>query len=199
MKKFLTIATLVSFSAGLSIQAQQIQVESVQVKGIESSTQPTPQFEAGNVKGKNVPSPRDWLEVEVEFEAKASERGAVIPELLFRYYVAIQAEDGSTKVLTGDVNHVNIVSGEKYFSAVYVSPPSLGAITGDYRRFQEASIKAVAVEVFYNGVSKGGETSGGPTGRWWEALQPQPGVLGREKTPFALLWIDRYADVKATN
>ncbi len=198
MKRILTIATVVTFATLLSARAQQVQVESVKVNGIEAATQPTPQFEAGNVKGKSVPSPRDWLEVEVEFEAKANERNAVIPELLFRYYVAIEAVDGSTKVLTGDVNHVNIASGEKYYSSVYISPMTLGTITGDYRRFQQSAVKAVAVEIFHNGVSKGGETQGGPSGRWWEATQTQAGVMGKEKTPFALLWIDRYADVKVT-
>ncbi len=199
MKRLSILAAFLVFSSLISAHAQQVQVESVDVKSVKFDTQPTPQFEAGNVKTKNIPNPKDWLEVEVEFEAKANQREAVIPEMLFRYYVAIEAADGSTKLLTGDVNHVNVVSGEEYFSAVYISPMTLGTITGDFRRFQTGAVKAVAVEVFFNGVSKGGANEGGPSGRWWEQLQSQPGVLGREKTPFALLWIDRYADVKQGN
>ena len=199
MKKILTIAISTTFASLLAVQAQQVQVESVDVKGIEVEVQQTPQFEAGNVSSKSVPSPREWLEVEVEFEAKANERDAIVPELLFRYYIAIQAEDGSTKVLTGDVNHVNVVSGEEYYSAVYVSPMTLGTITGNIRGFQAGAVKAVAVEIFFNGISKGGDSKDGPGGRWWEQTATQPGVLGREKTPFGLLWIDRYADVKTAN
>lgn len=199
MKRISLIAFAITASTVVFAQAQQVQVESIDVKGIAFDTQPTPQFDAGNVKSKNVPNPKDWLEVEVEFEAKANARDAVIPELLFRYYVAVQAADGSTKVLTGDVNHVNVVSGEEYFSAVYVSPMTLGTITGDFRRFQSGSVKAVAVEVFFNGVSKGGQSEGGPSGRWWESMQSQSGVMSREETPFGLLWIDRYADVKKAN
>lgn len=197
MNKILTIAFGAVLLSSMAAQAQQVQVDSVDVKGISADTQPTPEFQAQNVKSKSVPSPRDWLEVEVEFEAKANERGATIPELLFRYYIAIQDEEGQTQLLTGDVNHVNIVSGEKYYSAVYVSPMTLGTITGNYRKFQTSSIKAVAVEVFFNGISKGGDSQGGPGGRWWETMTSRPGVLSRERTPFSLLWIDRYADVKA--
>lgn len=198
MKKSWIIAIAISLGTAIAAHAQQVQVEKVDVKSINYDTQPTPQFQAGNVKSKNVPNPKDWLEVEVEFEVAAGQRNAVVPELLFRYYVAITAEDGSTKVLTGDVTHVNMVAGEEYFSAVYVAPMTLGTITGDFRRFQSGAVKAVAVEVFHNGVSKGGQSQGA-TGRWWETLAPQAGVLGREKTPFALLWIDRYADVKTAN
>ncbi|MCB1232006.1 MAG: hypothetical protein KDN19_17185 [Verrucomicrobiae bacterium] len=196
MKRLSILAITLFTVTVLSAQAQQVQVEKVDVKDIKFDTQPTPQFQAGNVKSKNIPNPKDWLEVEVEFEAKANEREAVIPELLFRYYVAIEAKDKSTKVLTGDVTHVSVVSGEEYYSAVYIAPQTLGTITGDFRRFQTGAVKAVAVEVFFNGVSKGGQSSG-PSGRWWEAGQTQAGVLSREKTPFALLWIDRYAEVKS--
>lgn len=199
MKKLLTIAIGFGLAALEPVLGQQIQVDTVTVNSLKYDTQPTPQFEAGNVKSKDVPNPKDWLEVEVEFEARASERNAVIPELLFRYYVAVKAQDGSTKVLTGDVTHVNMVGGERYYSAVYVSPITLGKVTGDYRRFQLGAIAAVAVEVFYNGVSKGGKSEGGPAGRWWEQTQTEPGVLAKDKTPFALLWTDRYADFKATN
>ena len=50
--------------------------------------------------------------------------------------------------------------------------------------------------MLHNGVVVGGDTTGGPKGKWWESMQVQPGVLTKGKTPFALLWIDRYADVK---
>ncbi|MCB1233771.1 MAG: hypothetical protein KDM91_01710 [Verrucomicrobiae bacterium] len=175
---------------------QQVQVKKVDVKKVEVKVQKTPNFQAGDVDGKKVPNPRDWLEVEVEFEADAAPRDEVVPTLLFRYYVAIQDKDGNTKVLTGDVNHINVIPGEEMYSAVYVAPATLGKITGDFRRFSEGAIKSVAVEVFYNGVSVGGESTAG-SGRWWEQLNPEPGVLAKNKTPFAILWLDRYADIQA--
>jgi hypothetical protein len=79
---------------------------------------------------------------------------------------------------------------------IYVSPTTLGAITGDYRNFQKSAINAVAVEVSYNGRVIDTKSEG-PQSRWWETLSAEQGILQKGKTPFALLWIDRYADVKA--
>jgi len=184
------------------LKAQQIvQIkpgDGVDVETPEVEAQKPPSFDADGPKPKNIKSPRDWLEIEVEFEPKDVEpRDAVIPKLLFRYYVAIRSDEG-TKVLTGDVTHVNVVAGEKIYSAAYISPMTLGKITGDYRRFQTSAVRGVGVEVFYNGVSAAGTTTGG-AGRAWETLAPEPGVIGEHDSPFALLWIDRYADVEVSS
>lgn len=194
---FLAAAIL---APGTLLAQQMVQVKpgtGIEVKTPEVQTQPTPEFEAGNVKTKSVKSPRDWLEVEVEFEPKGVEpRDGVLSKLLFRYYVAIRTEEG-TKVLTGDVTHVNLMAGEKTYSSAYVSPSVLGKITGDYRRFQMSAVQGVGVEVFYNGVSVGGTSTAG--GRFWETLAPEPGVIGKNESPFALLWIDRYADIEVSS
>jgi hypothetical protein len=200
MKKTLFVITTLAFGLQLRTDAQQVvQVESISVSKLEFKTQPTPQFGAGNVEARKIPRPREWVEVEAEFRIKANERDAVVPELLFRYHVAVRDKEGKTKVLTGDVTHVNMVAGDDCYSAMYISPTTMGKITGDFKRVQASSILAVAVEVFHNGVSKGGKSEGGAAGRWWEGGLPvEQGVLGKEKTPFALLWIDRYAEVKST-
>jgi len=178
-----------------SLEAQQqVQVAGDMDMKVEYQTQQTPDFQAGNVKGKKIPNPRDWLEIEVMFKPKTNPREAVIPKLMFKYYVAIQAEGGQTQVITGDVAHINVLGEEEHFSVAYVSPATLGKITGDPKRFQEGAIKGVAVEVFHNGISKGGASNGGPGGRWWESMAVSPGVLAKNKTPFQFLWIDRYAD-----
>lgn len=179
----------------LAYAQEQVQVGDVKVK-IEYDTQPTPNFGDAGTKGKRVSNPKDWLEIEVEFEADARPRDGVIPELMFRYHVAIQSAGGETQLLSGDVSHVNVIAGEKSYSVAYVSPATLGTITGDFRKFQPSAIKAVAVEVMYNGVLKGGDSTSG-SGRWWEQMAGKQGVLSKDKTPFALLWIDRYADLKA--
>jgi len=197
----------------------QVQVGKVDVK-IEFDTQKTPEFQAGGVNSKKIPSPRDWLEIEVEFDVDARPRDAVIPKLMFKYYVAIQSKEGTPQLLTGEVGHINVVAGEVQskegtpqlltgevghinvvagedsFSSAYVSPSSLGKITGDFRRFQASSVIAVAVAVFHNGELKGGASVGKGNGKWWEQMSGSPGVLGKAETPFALLWLDRYSDVE---
>jgi len=145
------------------------------------------------VKGKNVPNPRDWLELEYEFEV-AGDPKVVIKELLFRYYVAFKTATG-TKLVSGDVKHVNVVPGEKTYTVAYVSPSTLGEVTGEYRNFQPSGVAGAGVEVYYNGVIVGREsTESGSKATFWDVLSPQPGVLSKLDTPFALLWIDRYAE-----
>lgn len=194
MKPLVAAVALLTLS-GTVIHAQQAPVQlkmgDVKVQQPAVDTQKTPNFQAGDVKVKDIPNPRDWLEIEVEFEVDGPRNG-VIKELMFRYYVALTDANNQTKTLTGDVKHINVLCGEKLFSAAYVAPNTLGEITGDFRRFQMGAVKGVGLEVIYNGVVVGGVSTAG--GKFWESLAPQPGVLGKTKTPFELLWIDRYAE-----
>lgn len=174
-------------------QQLQLKMGDVNVKDPAVEVQKTPNFQAGDVKSKNVPNPRDWLEIEVEFEVKGP-RDTVVKDLLFRYYVGFRDTTGSPRVLSGDVKHINVVTGESTYSVAYVPPSTLGEITGDFRRFQPNAVEAVGVEVYYNGVIVGGVSTKG--GKFWESVSPQQNtVLGKADTPFALLWIDRYAEV----
>ena len=80
---------------------------------------------------------------------------------------------------------------------VYVNPNTLGEITGDFRRFQDSAVQAMGVEVIYNGVIVGGDsTQSGSRAKFWQATGTQPGLLSKPDTPFALLWIDRYAETE---
>ncbi|NNE94138.1 MAG: hypothetical protein HKN23_21025 [Verrucomicrobiales bacterium] len=202
-KKRLVIAALIAplvGVVGLVIYAQQqVQVQpgkGIAVKGIEIEVQQTPEFQAANVRGKKIDNPRDWVEIEVEFDVDGvNPRDAVIPELIFRYYVGIRDQQNQAVVLTGDVVHVNVVGGESYYSAAYVAPSTLGKFTGDFKRFEAGKVQAVGVEIYYNGVLVGGGLEK-VNAKFWEQIAPQPGVLSRQDTPFSLLWIDRYADEK---
>ncbi|MCB1091494.1 MAG: hypothetical protein KDL87_08180 [Verrucomicrobiae bacterium] len=192
MKKLLLSAVIFGFLAAGAAQAQQVQVK-VEIKKIEVSSQKTPNFQAGDVSNKNVPKPKEWLEAEVSFGLESAPRGAVVPELDFRYYVAVRGSEGA-KYLTGDVKHVNLVPDRELFSVAYVSPATIGKITGEYNRVSANDI-LVAVEVSYQGRIVAESSSGGPDG-WWRGQATEPGVLAKNKTPFALLWLDRYPDVE---
>ncbi|MDB2496252.1 hypothetical protein N9X25_03815 [Verrucomicrobiales bacterium] len=198
MKKLVTIFAAFGLFAAV-VQAQNLQLgpNSVDVKKVEVEVQKTPQFQAGGVNNKNIPNPRDWLEVEVEFEVDArAPDNAVVGELLFRYYIGFKDQRGTGRTITGDVKHKNVMIGEETYSAVYVSPDTLGEITGEYSNFQSSDVAAVGVEIFYNGVLVGGYSSlSGTKAKFWEATGTGPGILSKHETPFALLWIDRYADV----
>lgn len=179
------------------VEAQiQIAVGDAKVDGFEVEVQQTPSFSADGVKGKNIPNPRDWLELEVEFEVKGP-KDVVIPELLFRYYVGFKDQAGQARTLTGDVTHTNVLFNETYFSAAYVAPSKLGELTGDFRKFQKSSMSAYGVEIYYNGVIVGGFSSlSGSSAKFWTVTGTEAGVQAKGDTPFALLWIDRYAESK---
>ncbi|MDF1739510.1 MAG: hypothetical protein P1U86_10160 [Verrucomicrobiales bacterium] len=194
MKSLLTLLTLIGVLGFSTTGMSQIQlaVGDIKVDEPEVEAQPTPQFQAGGVKNKNVPNPREWLELEVKFEVKGDEDD-IVPELLFRYYVGFRDQSGSPRILTGDVKHINVVPGDEYYSSAYVSPSTLGEITGDFKKFQPSSVIAQGVEVYYNGVIIGGASSmSGSKAKFWQA-GTVAGVLSKDETPFALLWIDRYA------
>ena len=99
-------------------------------------------------------------------------------------------------MMTGDVTHVNVATGEDIFSCVYLPPAVVDLAKGKDSKVSTSDILAVGVAIFVNGVEIAREGKGQNAG-WW--LQPgslvsQPGVLPKGKTPFALLWIDRHAD-----
>lgn len=175
--------------------AQQVQVGDIKIKNLSVEIQQTPEFRPGNVKDKRVPKPRDWLEVEVEFEVDTNPRDGFAPALMFRYYIAIQGADGKPRTLRGDVTHVNVPGSTSLYSVVYVSPATLAKVTGKYTGFTESSIVGIGVAIYHDGVAKTGEASKLPNGWWTNAnVQTEPGVLKKKNTPFALLWLDRYAD-----
>ena len=176
---------------------QNVRIGDVDIKKLTVEIQQTPEFQAGNVKGKNVPRPRDWLEVEVEFDVETAPRDSAAPAIMFRYYVAIQDAEGKARTLRGDVTHVNVPGGEKMYSAVYVSPATLATVTGKISGFSESDILGIGVAIYVDGIAKTGDALKLKNG-WWTAdnVQTEPGVLSRKDTPFALLWIDRYADEK---
>lgn len=168
----------------------------VKVKDIAIEVQTTPQITADLVKEKRIDRPREWFEIEVEFEAdvRGAKKNAVLNELTFRYYVGFVDQNRKPVVLSGDCTHVNVLLGEKTYSAMYITPSLIGKLTGDYRKASDSSIVASGVEVYYNGVLVGGKSD---KGKFWEGKAiTQNSILSRDKTPFGMLWIDRYPEIK---
>jgi hypothetical protein len=196
------IASSLIFGDSVKGQQQFIQVSpgDIKIESIELEVQKTPSFQAGDVTIKKVDRPREWLELELEFEAKArAPKDAVLGELTFRYYVGVV--DVATKqpvVLTGDVTHINIIVGEKYNSAMYVPPSTMGKLTGNFRNVDKNAVLAYGVEVLYNAQMVGlwSNTGTGQKARFWDGKPVTPGVMSRETTPFGILWIDRYPEIK---
>jgi hypothetical protein len=184
----------------------------IDFKDIKIQVQKTPDFSLkGGTKDKRV-SPKDWIEIEPEFKTLRSpsdKKAEVIPELTFKYYVYLNGSvKDNARILTAEVIHTNVPIDEVLHSVVYISPSAILRVTGKPEG-NVGLVSAYGVEV-----SKGGEIVGfysqlGATkmnnpndakAKWWEAKsapQMEPALLSKPQTPFAPLWGDFHADVKA--
>lgn len=184
----------------------------VEIKDIKIAVQKTPDFAMkGSTTDKRWKA-KDWLEIEPEFKTLRSptdKKAEVIPELTFKYYVFLNSSSKeNARILTAEVVHTNVPIDEVTHSVVYISPSSILRVTGKPEG-NMTLVSAYAVEV-----TKGGEVVGffskmggssydnpaDPKGKWWEnkaAPQQEPALLSKPNTPFAPLWGDFHADVKA--
>ena len=202
MKSLIYACSLIILLTALSTDAsaQSFKAKDAKINKVEIEIQQTPQFQAGNVKDKKIPRPRDWVEVEVEFEISDKViKGDFVEAVMLRYYIAVQGEDNAY-VMTGDVTHVNVPTGEDVFSCVYLPPAVIDLAKGKDSKINTSDIRAVGVSIFVNGVELMRDSVGMNAG-WWEAPSQavsMPGVLPKSKTPFSLLWIDRHLDEQKT-
>lgn len=214
MKKFialfpaaiLSIGSLVFIPVTASAQAPAAKKETlVKVAKVSVDTQKTPQFNVPNVKDKRF-IPKDWLEIEVDCEAKLSKdeknkEMKAYAEVTFKYYAYLSgnADAKKNRVLTGEIAHVNVPIGEKIHSVMYVSPSAILKITEGKGAVTQALIKAWGVSIWINGEEVGRETS--EAGKeWWTnaSLPPQEAaLLDKTRTPFAPLWHDYHLEVRS--
>jgi len=181
-------------------------------KDIKVTVQKTPDFTLkGGTTDKRV-RPKDWIEIEPEFKTEKpadAKKSEVIPELTFKYFVYLNGSvKENARILTAEVTHTNLPIDEINHSVVYISPSTIFRVTGKPEG-NASLVVAYAVEV-----TKGGEVVGffskfggstvtdpsDPKGKWWEqktAPAQDPALLSKPQSPFAPLWGDYYADVKA--
>jgi hypothetical protein len=187
------------FVAGLvlagSVSARaQVQVKSVKVDKPDINMLKTPEFDVGGTLVKDTPRRREWLEIDVKFEVEGQSASGYIDSLLFKYYVVL--DDDKKTMLVMDVTHVNVPMGEELWSSAYVSPSSLDKLLGK-EKGNERSVEGYAVEILYQGQAVGGKADPSPSTRWWQSRPATPGLLlSKDKTPFAPLWWDRYAEIQ---
>lgn len=193
-------------AAGLGVsttQAQDAKAEKlVDLKEPLIQAQSTPDIKAAFVKEKRW-KPKEWLEFEVPFIA-AAPRGAATAittydQLTFKYYLFLDNPDKKKqRILTAEVNHVNVPIGEGMASVVYLSPSAVQRLTGS-PRVNANAVTLWAVEVTREGKTVGFLSKDGK--KWWEspsAPATEPAVLkNKMETPFAPLWGDFHAEVQS--
>ncbi|MGI8605444.1 MAG: Amuc_1102 family pilus-like protein [Verrucomicrobiales bacterium] len=172
----------------------------IDVKEPSIQIQQTPDFTVKGVTNKRW-KPKEWLEIEVPFEAKApaTKRDVkVYDALTFKYYLYVNTPDAKArKILTAELAHINIPVGEPMASVVYLPPAAITGLTGGGRAAPNL-ISMWGVEVFNGTQLVGFLTSTGK--EWWKVnnAPPQtPGMLlNKSETPFAPLWFDYHATLQ---
>jgi hypothetical protein len=160
---------------------------------------PSPEFSGGKQKSFK---PKDWLEVEakINVQLKPEPPSKTAPEVIVKWYIAVKnpEKSGTYFLLSKTVTHINVPLNEDVFSSVYLSPASIMRLTGSSKGGKNA-VEYVGFEVLVNGEVKASDTNKGEVG-WWKspklsATETVP-LLAKYETPFAVMWWDRYAEVK---
>jgi hypothetical protein len=203
---FRSLLVTAAVAVGLGVSsapAQDAKMEKlVDLKEPSIQAQSTPDIKAAYVKEKRW-KPKDWLEFEIPFIATAP-RGApsaltTYDQLTFKYYLFLDNPDKKKqRILTADVNHVNVPLNEGLASVVYLSPSAVLRLTGN-NRVAPGAVTLWAVEVSREGKVIGFLSKDGK--KWWESPSAPPteaGVLkNKMETPFAPLWGDYHAEVQS--
>ncbi|MDB6134473.1 MAG: hypothetical protein JWM59_2716 [Verrucomicrobiales bacterium] len=185
----------------------------IEFKDIKIAVQKTPDFTLkGGTTDKRFRA-KDWIEIEPEFRAIAPKNAdknlKVISDVVFKYYVFLSGPGSADrKILTGEVTHTNISFGEVSHSVVYVTPSTILRVAGKPEGSPQL-VTGCAVEATVNGEIVGFYSKLGgaatdkvsPESKWWEkgtAPKQEADLLNKAQSPFAPLWADYYADIKAT-
>ena len=182
--KLLSLSVFAALISSLPAHAQvPVGPGSVKLGKVQPAIVKTPVY---SITGSDKRStPREWLEVEVEFETVPE----MIDELTFKYTIFVEK-----KLLDGEVTHVDIPKGREHFSVVYVAPRTLERLTGG-KPLTAGSIENVWVEV-----SRQGQRLAAPVSHRPGAIPNAPRltgmVLNKSQTPFAPLYYDRYEAIK---
>ena len=154
-----------------------------------------PQAKRPRIVGPGEP-PAVWLEVETEFDAFQE-----FPELTFKYSLVLTGKQG-TKLLEGEVVHVDVAPGRERHSVMYIAPKTLNRLS-DNKAFSLSNIYGVYVEVSSGGqLVAFGQKSSKATyenfakGREQLTDKLTDVFLNKSQTPFAPLFFDYHEAIK---
>lgn len=140
-----------------------------------------------------------WLEVETDFDSTED-----FPELTLKYGVLVALPGRPTKLIEGEVTHVDVAKGKERHSVMYISPKTLTKLS-EGKVFMPNHIKAAWVEVV-----AAGETVGAGMLKTSQVTYDQiqkgkdqlekvsDALLNKQQTPFAPLFVDYFEATKAS-
>ena len=204
MKTIPSIISVLALSTGLYAE----EPHSAKIVNIEAKLQPTPDYQAKGPSSKKV-EVRDWIEIEAEVLVHTSDPSGYIPELKVNWYAAVKdkvkkkttGHEFSVKLM-GDSTYKNISTknGKVYLSA-YIEPRVLERYLGD-SHIRLSDFTAFAMTLSGEGLKVDEKTKQVPFmstvktgGAWWDNWKYDylvESIRSKSKTPFSMMWIDRY-------
>jgi hypothetical protein len=175
-------ALLLLLPLTLSAQTREFQLTKINKNLISS-----PQFSYSGAEQFQTNQQNRWLEVEVEFAAGPEHTD----ELTFKYFILVNGQ-----LLTGEVTHVNVLSGRDNRTVIYVSPKVLLRFNGN-KPVSPTSVQNIAVQIVQKGAVKDEMSLVRAPAQWFASVPPLAGfLLNKNETPFAPLYWDRYEQIK---
>ncbi|MDX1680387.1 MAG: Amuc_1102 family pilus-like protein [Akkermansiaceae bacterium] len=204
-----TLITSTAIAAILCTAASGEILHNVSIDDIELEVQPTPQYDVAGVKDKRFDL-RQWIEIEIKLDVQTLERAnpsGFIPELKIQWYAIMidkfeKNKGKEPKVLTGETTLININARDGVaYAAAYISPDTIERLTGKDRA-NENDLKAIAVIVSGDDLKPNPgmlRVTAEEQSKWWssgkyDTLEGK--ITPKSKSPFALLWMDRYPTEK---
>lgn len=149
------------------------------------------------------PAPNEskfWIEFEVDFECAED-----FPELTLKYGMLIALPGKATRLVEGEVVHVEVTKGKDRHSVMYISPRSLSKLAEGKPFNLQTSVKAQWVEFHAQGelVGLAFKSAAGLNDKQVmsgkDALEKVPDALiHKNATPFAPLFTDYFENFKPT-
>jgi hypothetical protein len=184
----LAIVCLLGLETAALAQAQGTAAGAFQVTKITKNLITNPQFTYTGAQQYTANQREPWLEVEVEFTSTAE----FTDDLTLKYFILING-----KVLSGEVNHINVAAGKGHRSVMYVPPLVLTRFNAN-RPVTPTSVPNIAVQLVQQGAVRDEASLTRAPAQWYAALPQIPGLLlNKNETPFGPLYWDRYEQIKA--
>ena len=200
MKALLPIIPVMALITGLQAEVKNETgpYHAVQIANIEAKFHDTAQFQVKGLENKDQ-DVRQWVEIEAELDIITNKTGGLSPtldELKVNWHAMVKDKvtkkdkkvDLSVKLMgVSTYKNVRLEDGKLYLNA-FIEPDTLERYFGD-GRIRPNDFK-FAVTLHGEGIRVFGDQSDA----WnnWQGKYLDEAIVAKSKTPFALLWLDRY-------
>lgn len=197
--KVLFATLLFAIATTSSIWSQNADEVKIDIKGVKTQGLQSPEFNINSAGALKRWKAKEWLEVDIEFDAKlapsAGGRDGVLEAAQVNLYVALQAtdENGKRYVAKASQNFVNISADDESHVLFFMAPATLKKLLKKDNFLPTSDVQGWGVEVVVGGEVKAFDSSLGKN-PWWQDTSNfavLDGVLvTKNKTPFSPLWHD---------